>query len=110
LTRVLFRTLFGPLLWAVHFSLLYLLHTALCVVDLRISDPAGAMLVSSVLLTVGAVALLAWFFVRRWRSASLESANAFLDEASLLLIVLSVAGVVWAGAAAGLIEACAPLR
>jgi hypothetical protein len=110
LTRALFRTLFGPLLWAVHFSLLYLLHTAFCVMDVRIGDPAGVMLASSVFLTVGAVALLAWFFVLRWRSASLQPAKAFLDEASLLLVVLSAAGVVWAGAAAGFIRACAPLR
>lgn len=110
MTRALFRTLFGPLLWAVHFSLLYLLHTAFCVMGVRIGDPAGAMLLSSLLLTLGAVALLAWFFVLRWRSRAVQLANAFLDEASLLLIVLSAAGVVWAGAAAGFIEACAPLR
>lgn len=106
----LFRTLFGPLLWAVHFSLLYMIHTALCVTGLRVGDPAGAMLASSALLTVGALALLAWFFVARWRTASIQPANALLDEASLLLVALSAAGVVWAGAAAGFIHACEPLR
>lgn len=108
--------LLGPLLWAVHFALLYAIHTGLCLMVVRRSDRADAMLAASALLTIGVLALLAWLFVAGWRRAFLQRKQteridgAFLDEASLLLVVLSGAGVVWAGAAAGLIDACKPLR
>ncbi|WP_457798273.1 hypothetical protein [Methylocystis sp. S23] len=116
LAKALFRALFGPILWAVHFSLLYAIHTVLCVIDIRPPDRAGATLAASTLLTIGALALLAGFFVARWRSASRQRSQAeriaetFLDDMSTLLIVLSAGGVLWAGAAAGFINACEPLR
>lgn len=114
LAKALFRTLFGPILWAIHFSLLYAIHTMLCVIDTRGSDLAPTMLVASTLLTIGALAVLSGFFIARWRGAlrfqSERIAQAFLDDVSILLIVLSAGGVVWAGAAAGFIDACEPLR
>jgi hypothetical protein len=116
LAKALFRTLFGPILWAIHFSLLYAIHTMLCVIDTRGSDVAPTMLVASTLLTIGALAVLSGFFIARWRGACLQRfqseriAQAFLDDVSMLLIVLSAGGVVWAGAAAGFIDACEPLR
>lgn len=112
----LIRALFGPLLWAFHSSLLYAIHTGLCLVKIPISTRAHAMLAASALLTFGVLVLLAWLFSANLRIAfrqqrqTEQKNSAFLAEASLMLVVLSVAGVIWAGAAAGLIDACKPLR
>lgn len=106
LTRALFRALFGPILWALHFSLLYAVHTALCVFGTGAAMPAA-----SAALTIAALAACGLFFlVLRRDAATARAAEAFLDRLSMLLILLSAAGVVWAGAASGFIEACAQMR
>lgn len=100
LTRALFRALFGPIVWAAHFSLLYALHTSLCVLG-----AGGAMQAVGVALTIAALAAFGLFFVWLRNPASTE-AERFLDRLSFLLIILSAVGVTWAGAAAAFIAPC----
>lgn len=106
LTRATFRALFGPIVWAAHFTLLYAIHTALCVYG-----AGAAMGLASAALTIGALVALWLYFLRRRDHATTAAApDRFLDRLSMLLILLSAGGVTWAGAASALIEPCAQLR
>lgn len=102
----LFRALFGPIVWAAHFSLIYAVHTALCVFQ-----TGDAVRAASLALTVAALAAFGLFFavLRRAEATALEPER-FLDRLAMLLIVLSAAGVIWTGAAAAFIAPCAQLR
>lgn len=107
-------TLFGPLLWAIHFTALYALHTLLCTADA--SSEQLTILVASTVLTIGALAMLAGAFVifrgraRAPASDAREPSRILLNDIAGSLTVVSAAGVLWAGAAASLIDPCSALR
>ena len=103
LTRSLFRALFGPIVWAAHFSLIYAIHTALCVFGAGDAMPAA-----SAALTIAALAAFGLFFLRL-RTHVATGAERFIDQLAMLLIILSAAGVIWAGAASAWIEPCTQL-
>lgn len=119
-TGALLYLLAGPLVWAGHLFFVYAPQSALCA--FRIT---GAATVEPLLILVyiaAATALAATVLVLAlWRprvTARLFRAGRFLDgengrfmiSVMQLLAVLSLAGVLWAGATALLLDPCPQLR
>ena len=110
----------GPLVWSAHLLLVYGPQAALCA--FRLTGIAGIdpLLVRGLVLAVTVLAALALVLALRWparaartlRAGSfLEGDNgAFLIAVMRLLAVLSLAGVLWAGAVALPLPACPQLR
>ena len=112
--------LVGPIIWSAHLLAAYGPQSALCALRVTGESAAQPWLVSA---TVGAVTVLSLVFLllTLWRpvaTARLFRAAGFLegDQKSFLLFVmrllatLSLAGVVWAGATALILDPCAQLR
>jgi hypothetical protein len=96
--------LIGPLLWSLHFSVVYGAHAMLCARGF--SGPTTALLV--VAATIAALLALAWVFPRN--STDVGSTERFERRVMTLLIVLSMVGVAWSGAATIFVRGCLPLR
>jgi hypothetical protein len=115
LTRTTLYLLFGPIVWAVHFAMLYGMHTILCArPSARVMPGAG---VATIVLaaTVAALALLLAATVTGYRRrnaahADSRAATRFCHDVMVLLTLLSACGVVWAGATALLVAPCVGLR
>jgi hypothetical protein len=115
-TARLIYWLLGPIVWAVHFSVVYLAHTLICARPLLTGESLVAMS-RIVVIAATAVALAALAWLIRSAHAALGRATARASETSLfqnrmvlLLSVLAVFGVFWSGAAALLVLPCAALR
>ena len=119
-TSALLYLLAGPLVWAAHLFLVYAPQSALCA--FRITRPVT---IEPLLITVYVAAVTALaaavLVLALWRpgtTASLFRARRFLDgengqfmiSVMRLLSVLSLAGVLWAGATALLLDPCPQLR
>jgi hypothetical protein len=104
--------LVGPVVWALHFTILYGAHTLLCAV--RGPDGGRAVMLVAVVATGAALAMLAVAMLgaRSPRaeagSSDRTAAAAFVRSATSWLIVLSAIAIVWAGAAALVVPACGP--
>jgi hypothetical protein len=104
----------GPMLWAGHFFLVYGTHAGLCG-----HGAAGDGAATALVFTATAVVLLAQLAILlnpervgtwlRFRSAERRNAR-FVTAVSRWLAGLAMLGVVWAGAAAAILEPCSQLR
>jgi hypothetical protein len=112
--RVLSATafsLFGLLVWALHLAVSYGAHHVVCQVG---SDGSPAVMIVAAA-TVIAVAVLTIAALKpEWLASVLRAPGRtdplrpFLDSIMRWLVVLSLAGIVWSGAALGFIDACGP--
>jgi hypothetical protein len=99
--------LFGPAVWAVHFTLLYGAHTLLC----ALAGGAATRVVPLVVITAtaAALAILTVPLVRAptsYRRPPPDPVSAFIRSTTVWLLVLSVIAVLWAGATALIVTAC----
>ena len=111
LTRTTFYLLFGPIVWAIHLTVLYGAHTLVCVHGAA-GDTVAAIALAA---TVAAVALLlaaAFAFYRRRDSAhtGASAVTCFCRDVAMLLALVSAFGVAWAGATALIVAPCVALR
>ncbi|HEX2139336.1 MAG TPA: hypothetical protein VHG33_06460 [Woeseiaceae bacterium] len=119
-TGALLYLLAGPLVWAGHLFLVYATQAALCAFRITGAFAVEPLLipVSIAVLTVLAAAALVLALWRPKAIAHLVRAGRFLDgengefmiSVMQLLAGLSLAGVIWAGATALLLDPCPQLR
>jgi len=116
LTTIIAFLLAGPTVWGLHFLFVYGGHTLMCVLGWS-SEPQ--IIRATVILAGGAALALLVFLgraARRWRRPVVESdgdaalSAEFQMRATLLLILLSTAGVLWSTLAAFFIAPCQTLR
>lgn len=110
----------GPVVWAGHLFLVYAPQSALCafrVTGVARVDPLLIEILVGIVTALAAAALLAAIWLprntaRRLRAAEyLQGENgAFMIAVMRLLAALSLCGVLWAGAAVLLLEACPQFR
>jgi hypothetical protein len=119
-TRIASAVLFvlaGPLLWAGHLFLVYGVHSVTCAVGSRWIVPSALIQSSVIPITLGAMALLVLALrfpgcvarVLRYERTDRHSWTFFVRVARLLSL-LSLMGVIWAGAAVFVLDACRSLR
>lgn len=116
----LFYLLCGPLTWAGHLFLVYALQSMLCAFRLTGVASAGPLLIEGVVVAVtllAALALVLAILFPHGTARSLRAAGflrgengAFMVLVMRLLAALSLAGVLWAGAAVLLLPPCGQLR
>lgn len=112
--------LIGPMVWALHLLLVYTPQAMLCAFRITGVAPIEPLLIRAAVgaVSVAAAAALLAVLVRPRSIARpfrvgrvLEGDNGrFIVAVMRLLSGLSLAGVVWAGAAALVLDACAQLR
>ena len=106
----LFAVFIPPALWFAHFAVLYGAEALLC------TPPAatrGAMIWIGALVTVAALAALAWFALglRRQPAPGRTDAHAgaaFMRSVGLLLALLAALGVVWTAFPVAVLPVCQP--
>lgn len=116
LTTIIAFLLAGPIVWGLHFLFVYGGHTLMCVLGWS-REP---QIIRASVILAGGVALALLVFLaraaRRWRRYVVESdgdvalSAEFQMRATLLLILLSSAGVLWSSLAAVFIAPCQTLR
>ncbi|AZG77237.1 hypothetical protein [Methylocystis rosea] len=116
LTTIIASLLAGPIVWSLHFLFVYGGHTLMCALGWS-SEP---QIIRATVIVAGGAALALLVFIaraaRRWRRDAVESdgdaalSAEFQMRATLLLILLSSAGVVWSSLAAFFIAPCQTLR
>lgn len=111
--------LLGPLIWAGYFLLVYGAHSTVCAVGTSVhsmfSPPYVALLVGAFTIMTLAVLLLAmwrpgWAAHLLRYDADDHDNQVFSIRIMRLLSFLSLAGVIWAGAAFVALDFCDPLR
>ena len=108
--RVTIIWLFGPIVWAVHFFLLYGIATVLCTGP-EASQP-GLVRLLALALTALALAAMACFVMLQFfggssRNASrLETVTTFLRATAIALAGLATVGIIWVAVGAMLTPAC----
>jgi hypothetical protein len=100
----------GPIVWAIHLTLVYGTHTLVCT-----QTPSGGADATFAVLAVTARALVAIFVAlaasaAAQRRAGHDSPLAFYHRATTWLAWLSAFGVACAGATALIVEPCLALR
>ena len=106
LARTMLTMLFGPIVWAVHFTVLYGTHTIVC----ARATTGQAATITALTATIAALVLLfAGGFAAYRRRAMTHDASVvarFRRDVMLLLTLLSACGVAWAGATALIVAPC----
>jgi hypothetical protein len=97
--------LVGPLLWALHFTALYLIHTLVCA-SLARDAPTMVPIIIAVATLMAAAPILLFLFWPRLLSRYHGDAGSFLRATLALLLVLSLAAIAWGGMSALLVPAC----
>jgi hypothetical protein len=97
--------LIGPLLWALHFASLYLIHTLVCVGLAREAPALVPLIILAATLMAAAPILLFLFWPRLLRRYH-GDAGPFLRATLALLLVLSLVAIAWGGMSALLVPAC----
>ncbi len=103
---IAFIVLIGPILWAVHFTALYLTHTLVCVSLSRDAPALIPIIIGIATLLAAAPILLFLFWPRllgRWHGDS----GTFLRATLKLLLVLSLVAIVWGGISGFMVPGCA---
>ncbi|MEF3077040.1 hypothetical protein V2P20_18590 [Methylobacter sp. Wu1] len=108
---ILLITLAGPLIWGVHFGMVYALHHFICL----LTGNSAAFWAQSAIIAATLAALLALLLavfkpeiiqrLVRYETAQ-KISQSFLTGVMRLMALLSVFGVLWAGSAALLLPAC----
>ena len=100
----LLLALLGPIVWAVHFFVVYGLEAVLCT---RASSPVFAMQMIVAAATAAAVASLGAFLIQRFRKPPNDNeAGAFLRTVSIFLALISIGALVGVAASAVHLSAC----
>ena len=108
--------LFGPIVWATHLTTIYTAHALLCARGAAYSLDGGTNAPESVVAVATILALILMAAVVRTATRPADAPGRPAEEQSFLrrvmiwLTALSALAVAWAGAAAAVIPACAPLR
>lgn len=115
LAGALFYILLGPIVWAIHLTLVYLGHTLLCALGASSGTLAPRVVsFSVVIVTALALIVLTVAVVANFRERALDDrgpgATFFRDWVMMALALLSGFGVTWEGASALIIEPCLSLR
>ena len=97
--------LVGPLLWALHFTALYLIHTLVCVGFAREAPALVPVIILAATLLAAAPMVLFLFWPRLLQRYH-GDVGSFLRTTLALLLVLSLAAIAWGGMSALLIPAC----
>ncbi|MAW82104.1 MAG: hypothetical protein CMI63_17845 [Parvularcula sp.] len=113
--RATLYSLFGPLLWTLHFALVYGGQHVACAAPVSAASAwiTGGIIAATIIIAIPlSVAsfradVLAKLFAL---SDSNVDTSRFLVRAMRLLSLLSLFGVIWAGAAAAFLPACPALR
>jgi hypothetical protein len=97
--------LIGPILWAIHFTTLYLTHTLVCV-NLRRDAPALIPVIIGVATLLAAAPILLFLFWPRLLGRLHGDSGSFLRATLQLLLVLSLIAIVWGGVGGFMVPAC----
>jgi hypothetical protein len=106
----------GPMLWALHFLLIYGPQSTLCVLAPRFLPAVRGWHVTAIVGLVTLAVLAALILVLRRHGRLLEArgtfspARNFLLASARLLTILSLVAVLWAGAVALMLDPCGNLR
>jgi hypothetical protein len=109
-----FHLLFGPLVWAVHLTIVYATHTIACARGSVLRAAFGVDLTQAAVaaVTVAALALLTAAVVRQRRrcaaapSTESEPLASFTNSVMMMLVALSAVGIAWAGLTALIVPSC----
>lgn len=116
LAGALFYILLGPIIWAIHLTLVYLGHTLLCALGVSSGALAPGVVSFGVIIVTAAalIVLIVAVVVANLRGRALDDrgseATFFRDRVMMALALLSGFGVAWEGASALIIEPCLMLR
>lgn len=116
LAGTLFYILLGPIVWAIHLTVVYLGHTLLCALGVSSGALAPGVATLSVLIVtvVALIALTIAVLAASSRGRALDDrgseATFFRDRVMMALALLSGFGVAWEGASALIIDPCLVLR
>ena len=102
---VIVYLLLGPILWLIHFTVVYALQSTLCVV----ASPTRLVLIATLIVTALALTALA-AALRKAGRGDQPSSRPFLRQTMRLLALLSAVGIIWTCLAALLLHPCAALR
>lgn len=116
LVWALFYILLGPIVWALHLTLVYLGHTLLCALGVS-SGALAPVVVSFSVIIITAIALIVLAVAvigAKSRERALNDCGSpgmfFRNRVMMALALLSGFGVAWEGAGALIIEPCLMLR
>jgi hypothetical protein len=85
---IFFAVLYGPLIWAAHFTVLYGAHASVCAAASRVGGPPDWILPMLALATLIALALVSLPFAFPRRFAGFMSARAPEDESRFLVMLM----------------------
>lgn len=115
--RTLIYVLFGPIVWAVHLTIIYGLQSVACALTTTSRGGTSMDAVQLAIVSATIAAVLALGAGWRWlanpggaMSEGTEDRNHFLEGVMQFLVGLSVLGVLGAGAAAMMLPSCPALR
>jgi hypothetical protein len=109
LRSALLVLLLGPILWAMHLSVIYFSHAVLC---MRGVSPRASEIVITVA-TVAAVLAMGWHLLHtrsRLRRRCDTDTRRFQYHTGSVLSVLSMIGILWAAFTPIFVQACAAAR
>lgn len=111
LTGTLLLLLAGPILWAVHLTIVYGVHTLACVGALQGMpvDAGTFILVATGAILAILMLLLAVIWLRR-PALFTHGDRLFHSRVMVSLVLLSAFGIAWAGSAAFILPQCQQLR
>ncbi|MGE0233033.1 MAG: hypothetical protein AB7O39_16070 [Flavobacteriaceae bacterium] len=102
----------GPIIWAIHLTLIYGGHTLLCTpLQMReIAGPYVLAVTAAALLALGAFLLRPHFWASACGLPPTTADRPQYDSLARLLATLGVVAVAWAGATAFFLSACVAAR
>jgi hypothetical protein len=115
-SRSLWHLILGPMIWAVHFCVIYAMTAIFCA---KVGGDAAVLRMWIMLLTLAAAGLICVVGWRSWRQwdypddfdyehdgNTIEDRREFLGHAGLLLCVVSLIGVIYVALPAAFIGNC----
>jgi hypothetical protein len=109
LGSALFLLLLGPIVWAIHLSVIYVAHAVLCArgVAPHASEIVIAVATLAALIVIAGHLLLTRSRVRRSGDTDIRR---FQQRTGAVLSALSMVGILWAAAAPIFVQACVAIR
>jgi len=97
--------LIGPILWAIHFTALYLTHTLVCI-SLTRDAPALIPIIIGIATLLAAAPILLFLFWPRLLGHWHGDSGTFLRATLKLLLVLSLVAILWGGISGFMVPGC----